>query len=421
MSFQQGLSGLSAASTQLDTVGNNVANASTVGFKAGQVQFADVYANSLGNASASKVGIGVKVAQVTQQFTQGNVTTTKNPLDVAINGDGFFRMSNNGVVSYSRNGQFTLDKDGYIVNSTGNRLTGYSINSDGVLMKGSAVELNVNTSDLAPNATSGVVAKLNLDSSNTAIDTALHPFSPADPASYNNATTVTVFDSLGNAHDVQTFYIKTAANTWNVRGITDAAAYAAGQKATPPVLAGTSNLGTLNFDSLGAINLATTTLPFVANIVVGTGAVTTLDINIDFTGTTQFGSKFGVNKLTQDGFASGRLSSFSVAADGTLTGSYTNGKSSTLGQVVLANFSNPNGLQPLGNNMWAETATSGQPLVGTPDTSDLGVLQSYAVEDSNVDLTAELVNMITAQRYYQANAQTIKTADAVMQTLVNLR
>jgi len=424
MSFQQGLSGLSAASTQLDTIGNNVANASTVGYKAGQAQFADVYANSLNNASASNVGIGVKVAQVQQQFTQGNISTTKNPLDIAINGDGFFRVSDNGVISYSRNGQFTLDKNGYIVNATGNRLTGYAVNADGVLLKGTPVELNINTSDLAPKATSGVTAKLNLDSSETAINTAApYQFDPADPDTYHNATTVTVYDSLGNSHDLQTYYVKSASNVWQVWGITDPAAYATGAAATPPASppAGITNLGQLTFTTSGAIDTTATTLPFVANMTVGTGATTTLDFNIDFTGTTQYGSKFGVNTLKQDGFASGRLSSFTVSPDGILTGSYTNGKSATLGQVVLANFSNPNGLQPLGNNLWTETSASGQPMVGAPDTSDLGVLQSYAVEDSNVDLTAELVNMITAQRYYQANAQTIKTQDAVMQTLVNLR
>ena len=423
MSFQQGLSGLNAASTQLDAIGNNVANASTVGYKAGQVQFADVYASSLNNASATNIGIGVKIGAISQQFTQGNVTTTENPLDIAINGDGFFRVSNGGVISYTRNGQFTLDKNGYIVTSNANRLTGYTVNANGALMQGSPVELNVDTSDLAPKATTGVVAKLNLDSTEDVIDTTgTYQFDPADPATYTNATTVTVFDSLGNAHDVQTFYVKSAANTWDVWAIDDAAAYAASVVAVPAVPpAGITQLGTLNFTSSGAIDTATTTLPLAANIVVGTGAVTTLDINIDYTGTSQYGSAFGVNKLTQDGYASGRLSSFTVSSDGTLTGSYTNGKTSTLGQVVLANFSNPSGLQSKGDNLWGETAASGQPLVGTPESSDLGVLQSYAVEDSNVDLTAELVNMITAQRYYQANAQTIKTQDAVMQTLVSLR
>lgn len=412
MSFQQGLSGLNAASTQLDSIGNNVANSSTVGFKAGQVQFADVYASSLNNASATNIGIGVKVGAVSQQFTQGNITTTENPLDIAINGDGFFRVSDNGVISFSRNGQFTLDKDGYIVTSSGSRLTGYATNASGTLMKGSPVELNINTSDLAPSATTKIAANLNLDSSEDPIDAAT-TFSPTDPDSYNNASTVTVYDSLGNSHDVQTFYRKTAANAWTVYAVTD--------PSTSPVT--TASVGTLAFGSDGALTAATTMplAPATGIVVASTGATSPLNISFDYTGTTQYGSKFGVNTLTQDGYASGRLSSFSVDTDGTIVGRYTNGKTSTLGQVVLANFSNPNGLQPLGNNLWAETATSGAALVGTPDSSDLGVLQSYAVEDSNVDLTAELVNMITAQRYYQANAQTIKTQDAVMQTLVNLR
>ncbi len=402
MSFQQGLSGLNAAAKNLDAIGNNVANSSTVGFKQSQVQFADVYANSLTGSGGSNIGIGTKVAALSQQFTQGNITSTNNPLDIAINGNGFFRMDNNGEITYQRNGQFQLDRMGYIVTPGGAQLTGYTANASGVLSTGSPGPINISTSDLAPQVTGEINAVLNLDSSVTALPAA--SFNMNDPTTFHNSTSVSIYDSLGNQHTLQTFYVKTGAGAWSVfASVNGAAATAA---------------GTLGFNSSGAL---TTAMPMTLPVAVTTGAATPFNVDIDYTGTTQFGSAFSVNTLNQDGFTSGRLSGFSVGADGMIQGRYTNGQSAVLGQVVLASFANPNGLQPVGNNMWAETATSGAPLVGPPDSGNLGVLQSSAVEDSNVDLTAELVNMITAQRVYQANAQTIKTQDAVMQTLVNLR
>ena len=407
MSFQQGLSGLNAAAKNLDVIGNNVSNANTVGFKQSQAQFADVYANSLTGAGGSNVGIGVKVAQVTQQFTQGNITATNNPLDMAINGGGFFRMDNNGEVNYQRNGQFQLDKTGYIVNPTGAKLTGYVSNASGVLSTGAPSPLVINTADLVPKITTQVNAVLNLDSG-SAIPTTT-PFNINDPTTFNSSTAVSVFDSLGNSQTLQTYFVKTATpGQWQVYASSDGTQI------------GAAPVATLNFNTSGAL---TTAMPLAPINVPATasGATTPFPVTFDFTGTTQFGSAFSVNTLNQNGYTSGRLAGFNVGSDGTILGRYTNGQSAVLGQVVLANFANPNGLQPMGNNMWTETATSGTPLVGTPDSGSLGVLQSSAVEDSNVDLTAELVNMITAQRVYQANAQTIKTQDQVMQTLVNLR
>ena len=524
MSFQQGLSGLNAASKSLEAIGNNVANANTVGFKAGQAQFADVYANSLSGSGSSQAGIGTKVAGVAQQFTQGNISSTNNPLDIAINGSGFFRMSDNGSITYARNGQFELDRSGYIVNTNGSRLTGYAVNAQGVLATGAPTELYINTADLAPKITTKIDALLNLDSRQD--KPATEPFNASDPTSYNNATSVSVYDSLGNSHILQTFYVKTDAGTWNVYGANDdvpigavaavpvtspvgtytgiaptAGAIAAGTfsingysieavaAGTDPVTQG-GNLYTaidnaaipgltVTVGAGGVITLASTSeitismngaaentadqidqrdallaqtgfnsaivgsqeitatklgelrfgtggtlvnpTPKSIALMVGTGAASPFTVSLDYGGTTQYGSNFSVNALDQDGYASGRLSGFSTSADGTIVGRYTNGKSATLGQVVLASFANPNGLQPLGNNVWSESATSGEALVGAPSSGNLGVLQSSAVEDSNVDLTAELVNMITAQRFYQANAQTIKTQDQVMQTLLNLR
>jgi flagellar hook protein FlgE len=407
MSFQQGLSGLNAASKSLEAIGNNVSNSNTVGFKASQAQFADVYATSLTGGGTSQVGIGTKISQVVQQFSQGNITASNNALDIAINGNGFFRMDTNGTVTYARNGQFQLDKGGYIVNATGANLTGYTADSAGVLSTGAPSKLQINTADLPPAITSSVTEKLNLDSGlSKPIAT---PFSMTDPNSYNNATSVSVYDSLGNSHVLQTFYVKTDTG-WDVYGVSDDVPV----ETTP---AG-GKIGTLAFGSDGA--LMGTTMPLSAKIPAVNGAAA-FTAAIDFTGTTQYGSAFTVNSLSQDGYAAGHLTGFTTGADGIITGRYSNGKSSTLGQVVLANFTNVNGLQPLGNNVWAETASSGQPLVATPGSGTFGKLQASAVEDANVDLTAELVNMITAQRVYQANAQTVKTQDQVLQTLVNLR
>ncbi len=409
MSFQQGLSGLSASSKTLEVIGNNVANANTVGFKQSQAIFSDVYAASLTGSGNSLIGIGTRLTDVAQQFTQGNVTASNNPLDVAINGGGFFRMSNGGSVSYSRNGQFQLDRSGFIVNPEGARLTGYVADSRGILSTGAPADIMIRTADLPPQLTRTVDALLNLDSRQDVPLTT--PFAMNDPTTYNNATSVSVFDSLGNAHVLQTFFVKTGAGTWAIYGAAD-----------ENPLNGGAPLGTLAFGTDGALTPASqAALPIMANIPVTTGATPLLAVGLDYTGTTQFGASFAVNRLDQDGFTSGRLSGFGIAPDGTVMGRYTNGQSSVLGQVVLASFANPNGLHPLGGNLWAETAESGSPMVGSPTSGNLGALQSNAVEDSNVDLTAELVNMITAQRNYQANAQTIKTQDQVLQTLVNLR
>jgi flagellar hook protein FlgE len=479
MSFQQGLSGLNASAKHLDTIGNNVANANTVGFKQSQAQFADLYATSLAGSGAVQVGTGVKISGVAQQFTQGNITNTSNPMDHAISGQGFFRMvDQNGAILYSRNGQFQLDKNGFIVNNQGHMVSGYAA-VNGVITAAQPAPIQISAADLTPTATANVSVGLNLDA-RMALPT-ITPFDPADPQSYNSSTSLTVYDSQGASHVATLYFAKTGVNTWdsyltvdgnqvpvagtalsamtfNTNGVLLSPALPVASASFNPVPAPISLVGSTvaaggtavsGPSTAGLLVGATVTggdLPAGTTVTAITGpnsftvsaaspagfAATTLtatnpasaaaqSISFDFAGTSQYGGNFGVNSLTQDGFASGRLSSFSTSSDGTILGRYTNGQSRALGQVVLANFTNPQGLQPLGNNAWAETSSSGGPLVGAPGTSSLGVLQASAVEDSNVDLTAELVNMITAQRVYQANAQTIKTQDQVLQTLVNLR
>ncbi len=407
MSFQQGLSGLNAASKTLEVIGNNVSNANTVGFKQSRAEFADVFANSLNGSGTSQIGIGTKISTVAQQFTQGNITATNNSLDIAINGGGFFRMSNNGEITYTRNGQFQLDKSGYIVNSEGNRLTGYTANAAGVLSTGAPADISINTSDLQPSTTTAVEGTFNLDSRNSALTAA--GFDPTDPSTYHNSSAVTIYDSLGNSHNIQSYFVKTSAGTWDV--FTTADGVSTTTLPTPTA--------TLTFGGTGTSPTSVPALPTVG-FAPTTGA-NAVSFTLDYSKSTQFGSNFSINALSQDGYSSGRLAGCNTSSDGTIIGRYTNGQSRALGQVVLASFVNPNGLKSLGGNAWADSADSGTPLVGAPNSGGLGVLQSSAIEDSNVDLTAELVNMITAQRVYQANAQTIKTQDQVLQTLVNLR
>jgi flagellar hook protein FlgE len=403
MSFQQGLSGLNGAQRSLDAISNNVANSNTAGFKLSQAQFADVYAAALGVGGANQIGIGTTVAAVSQQFTQGNIAVTNNPLDVAVNGAGFYRMSTNGVITYTRNGQFNIDKNGFIVNASGSRLTGYAADAQGTIIPSSPVDITIDTSDLTPNATEAASLGVNLDSRATPPASA---FDPDEPLSYTASTSLTTFDTLGNPHVLTLYFVKLPAGQpedYVLRTRMDG------------IDGATVNL---NFDPNGTlISGANTQLSFPMT----TGAATPLQFELSLAGSTQFGSPFGVNRLSQDGFTSGRLSGLSIASDGVVQGRYSNGQSRNLGQIVLANFNNPNGLQSIGNNQWSETNESGQPLVGAPGTGSLGLLQSAAIEESNVDLTAELVNMITQQRAYQANAQSIKTQDQILQTLVNLR
>jgi flagellar hook protein FlgE len=405
MGFQQGLSGLNAAARNLDVIGNNVANSNTIGFKGSAALFADVFANSIGGSGGSGAGIGVSVAGIQAEFTQGNITTTNSPLDMAINGNGFFRLDTNGTITFSRNGQFHLDKDGYIVNATGSKLTGYAVNAQGQIVPSNPGPLQMSNADFPPFATSKSEMVLNLDSREAAITAA---FNINDSTTYNKASSMTVYDSLGNPHSIGTYFVKTAPGAWTVYGASDGTPFAA-------------SLGSLTFKSDGTLDTTASTMPLNVSVALTNAATTPFNFTLDFTGTTQFGSGFGVNTLKQDGYTAGRLSGFGVGADGMLTGRYTNGQSRTLGQFVLASFPNSNGLQPLGNNNWGDTATSGLANVGAPGTGNIGVLQAGAVEESNVDLTKELVNMITAQRVYQANAQTIKTQDQILSTLVNLR
>ncbi|RQS19824.1 flagellar hook protein FlgE [Burkholderia sp. Bp8998] len=413
MGYQQGLSGLAGASNALDVIGNNIANANTVGFKSSTAQFSDMYANSVATSVNTQIGIGTTLASVQQQFGQGTINTTNSSLDVAINGNGFFQMSNNGVTTYSRDGTFQRDKNGFIVNSAGANLMGYAADKNGVISTAQTVPLQAPTTNIAPTATTKISAQFNLNSQDT--PPTKTPFSATDTTTYNYSTSIQVYDSLGGSQAVNMYFVKSAAGTWE--------AYAGVQGAAA------TDLGTVTFNSSGAIQGTTTGTPAAPTASLGQfqftvpntdGSATPQQLTLDLTGTTQYGGKDGVNNLAQDGYASGTLTTFSIGADGKLTGNYSNGQTSVLGQIVLANFNNPNGLVNLGGNQYAESSASGVPQISSPGSTNHGSLQGSALENSNVDLTSQLVNLITAQRNYQANAQTIKTQQTVDQTLINL-
>ena len=412
MAFQQGLYGLNAAARHLDTIGHNVANASTVGFKASRAEFADVYATTVYGVSNVSPGIGVEVGAIAQQFAQGAITTTNNSLDLGINGGGFFRMSDNGSITYTREGQFKLDKSGYIVNASGKRLTGYPVDKNGIVTNGTAQDLKLESTDISPKATTNAAIRVNVDARATVPAT---DFNLTDAKTYDGGTSVSVFDSLGREHVMALYFRKTADNTWSVHGTVDGNLMNKG-----------ASLGELKFNPNGTLNTEAnggTTSPFEVTVPVGADADVqgNQKITLNFSDTTQFGTNFTVAHQEQNGNGSGKLAGFSVGRDGSLMARYTNGLTVSKGRVALANFTNPQGLQPLGGNQWGETADSGAPLVGSPQTGTLGTIQSGALESSNVDLTQELVNMITAQRVYQANAQTVRTHDQLLQTIVNLR
>lgn len=413
MGYQQGLSGLAGASNALDVIGNNIANANTVGFKSSTAQFSDMYANSIATSVNTQIGIGTALASVQQQFGQGTINTTNSSLDVAINGNGFFQMSNNGTITYTRDGTFQRDKNGYIVNSQGLNLMGYAADKNGVINTAQTVPLQAPTTNIAPTATTKITGQFNLNSQDT-VPTKT-PFDATDTTTYNYSTSIQVYDSLGGSQAVNIYFVKSAAGTWE--------AYAGVQGGT------TNDLGTIQFDSSGAISGTTTGSPATPTAALGQfqftvpntdGSATPQTLTLDLTGTTQYGGKDGVNNLAQDGYASGTLTTFTIGTDGKLTGNYSNGQTAVLGQIALANFNNPNGLVNIGGNQYAETAASGVPQIAVPGSTNHGTLQGSALENSNVDLTSQLVNLITAQRNYQANAQTIKTQQTVDQTLINL-
>ncbi len=421
MAFQQGLSGLASSSKAINVTSNNIANSSTVGFKAGSALFADVYASALsGAATGLQIGIGSKVSEVRQAFTQGNLSTSNNPLDLAINGNGFFRLERtDGSIAYSRNGQLDVDRNGFIVNATGDKLTGFpvaSIVGGTAVFEGTPSTLQIDIRNIDPQETTRVGITANLDARAINPVQQTPPQAPFDPTlapaipveTYNSTTSLTVFDSLGNPHSLTLYFIRTDPqedNSWDVWWSLD------GEEAQ-------QFPDQLEFDELGRIN---GTADFDVSAALTNGAKTPLELTVDLFRVTQFGSAFSVAALNQNGFTTGQLTGIVTTSDGTIQGRYSNGETKDIGRIVLANFQSPNGLISLGNNLWGESPDSGQPTIGAPGTGVLGVISAGTIEESNVDLTQELVQLIVQQRNYQANAQSIRAQDQILQTLVNLR
>jgi len=405
MPFRIALSGLNAAQADLNVTANNIANTSTTGFKGSRTEFADLFAVSLQGVSSNATGNGVRVAAVSQQFAQGNIEFTDSNLDLAVSGQGMFILSDQGALAYTRAGAFQMNRDGYVVNSQNQRLQVYPPLAGGGFNTGGLSDLRLQTTDSPPAATANVDYILNLPGN--AVPPPVAPFDPNNPNTFNQATSLTLYDSLGATHTGTMYFTKTAtANQWTAQLTIDGATVG-----TPQTLQ-YSNTGLLSAPVGGL-------LPFPAYTPTTGAAPMTVTVNM--AQSTQFGNNFAVNAVTQDGYTTGRLIGMDVDETGIVQARFTNGNSQPLGQVAVANFANPQGLQQLGNTQWAETFSSGQAVRGQAGNSGFGLLQSGALEAANVDVTEQLVNMITAQRNFQANAQMISTADSITQTIINLR
>jgi len=407
MSFSTSLSGIKAANTDLGVTANNVANVNTTGFKESRAEFADLFAATSYGLSRNQTGTGTRVTNVAQQFIQGANQQTGRGLDMAISGEGFFTMTMNGAPAYSRAGNFQTDASGYVVNPQGARLQAFAANADGTSFDvGRMGDLRLLTTDSAPKQTSQVDIAFTLPANAKAPK--VSPFDPADSNSYSQSSGgITVYDSLGVSHTQTSYFVKTAVpNQWEVHNYVD------GQNAGGAVTLQFDDNGSLTSPANGRIALD----PIVP--VTGAGAI---NLSLDVSGSTQYGEKFALRNTQQDGYAAGKLNEISVSENGIVYARYTNGDDRPLGQVALTTFNNQQGLQPKGDNMWVETFDSGTPRTGAPDTGSLGKIQAGALESSTVDLTEQLVNMIVAQRNFQANAQMITTQDQVTQAVINIR
>ena len=428
-SLYTAISGLSADDVSLSVIGDNIANMNTLGFKSSRVAFGDVLSQTItGVSGASQVGRGVLISSISPLFTQGSFETTASALDLAIDGDGFFVVSDGAAKDYTRAGQFSIDKDGNVVNPEGLILQGYLADASGKIT-GTTGNLSV-VNKLSPsNATTNAVIALNLEA-NAQMPAAAFALdgngdgTNNDPGNYNFSTTTTLYDSQGGNHQVTLYFAKTADNAWAVHYVHD-------DPANPGQLidAGTQ---ALTFDANGALvnDNGGTAISFNFGAAVASPQSVAFDFGTGtgetpagdgLDGTTQFASDFAVMNISQDGYAAGSLKNMMISQDGVISGIFTNGQTRTIGQVALAKFLAPEALAKLGRNLFAASADSGQPIVGAANTSGLGRVLSNALELSNVDLAAEFVKMITAQRGFQANSRVITTTDELLQELVNLK
>ncbi len=396
MSFNIALSGLDATNTELNTISHNIANSATTGYRGARTEFSAVY-------NGFQPG-GVEVSGITQNFDKtGSITGTGRSLDVAINGKGFFiTKGSSGEVLYSRSGALNKDKDNFIVNDTGAKMQGYNVDGDNNLQTGAVTDLKLNTASLNARATDRLGFVANFDASAEAVNQVANPFNPNDPNSFNSSYTSQVYDSLGNTHTVTQYFTKTAPNTWEVNVQVDGS--------TTPVA--TQDVE-FNEDGTLASPQGSYDISFPA------AGAEEMNIAVSIDGSTQFGAEFGVSTNNPNGYTAGDLAGIRIEGNGMLYATYTNGESQLQGQVVLANFANPQGLGKVSGTAWTQSYSSGAPIVGAPSTGTLGDLTPGALESSNVDLTSELVSLMTTQRNYQANAKSISTEDKLTQALFN--
>lgn len=404
MPFNISISGIDAATSDLDTASNNIANANTTGFKAGSAEFGDVFTqNEGGGVASTAIGSGVQLESVDQDFSQGNISSTGDALDLALNGTGFFTLSDNGSLAYTRAGDFTQNNDGYVVDSSGQRLQIFPATSTGNIDTGQLSDLLVPAGDSAPAATTQLTVGVNLPAGAPPVTT---PFNPADPTSYTDSTSTTVYDSLGQSHTAALYFIQSATpNTWTLQTTVDGTPVG-----TPQTLTYNSN-GTLTAPPGGTISLPTYT-PV-------TGAAP-MNLTLNVNNSTQFGGQFAVNSLQQNGYTTGQPTGLQISDAGIVSATFTNGQSTTLGQVALSTFADPQALQQVSDTNWTVTPASGPAVQGVAGSGAFGSIQSGALEASNVDLSSQLVGLITAQRNYQANAQALQAESTVDQTLLQI-
>lgn len=427
MSFGTALTGLSAAADALNATGNNISNASTVGFKQSRAEFGSIYATAYGGTSKLSTGTGVQLQAVSQEFTQGTLQTTGNNMDVAINGQGFLIYNDNGKQVYSRAGSLQVNNQGYVVNPLGQKLQVYPpvTNSSGqtTFNQGTLSSLQLNNSLGTPQATSQIKAQLNLNANASVLGAG--QINTSDPTTYTYSTPVTIYDSLGAAHTATMYFRKvssTAASgttpgstTWDVLTQVDGNTVNPSSNADPAY----TSQAQLTFNGSGTLTSPTNgTISY--NSYDPTNGSAPITMSLDLNGTTMVGSSSSVNNLIQNGYTSGQLSGVSINQSGIIQANYTNGQSQDLGQIALANFNNPQGLQQLGNTEWAQSSSSGSVLLGVAGSSNLGSIQSGALENSNVNLSNELVSLITEQRNYQANAKIISTEQTINQSIINI-
>jgi fagellar hook-basal body proteins len=411
-----GISGLNANGLALSVVGDNIANANTVGFKASRANFGDIISQTLGGGSAMQVGRGAMIVDIQKMFTQGTLETTGNPLDLAIEGDGFFIVQQeNGPTYYTRAGQFRLDKDGYVVDANGYRLQAYQMDASGNVT-GEIGNVYLAGLMSEPSATTEINTQVNLDSRE---DTKTWNFTAGknlpDSSTYNFSTAITVYDSLGNPHLVYTYFCKTAANTWEAHVI-----YGASNDPTDPNYPNYTEAGsfTLTFDEKGVLTTNPPTQTFTFDFTPW-GAASS-DIELNFANSTQYGSPNAVVFQTQNGYSSGNLIAVTVDQDGVISGVFTNGQVKKVAQVVLSKFVAPQNLTKVGKNLFLESYSSGSPTYGAPGAVGVGSVYSNSLESSNVDLAEEFIRMIAAQRAYQANVRVITTTDNMLNELMNI-